>query len=115
MKVLIPVISGTENDPAFIDRASKGAKQIFILFVVEPSMMSSEISHGNAVINDIKSALGKKKKKCEDIMEWGDTTRKIIGIARLNSIGKVVLKGGVELSNQIAASLGNEKIPAEII
>ena len=115
MKVLIPVISGKEASPAFLEQASKGAKSIIILFVVEPSMMSSEISHGSAVMREMRDALGKKRKKCEEIMEWGDTIRKITGTARLNNICKVALMGGIDLSSRVASSLEENGIAAEII
>ena len=37
MKILIPLLSEKENDPQFIEKASKGATEIILLVVVDPS------------------------------------------------------------------------------
>ncbi len=99
MKVLIPILSKKENDEKFIDAAVIGAKEITLLVVVDTSLTSggygfasSEISQGNALMNDIRAMVGKKKKTCDDVLEWGETITKIDHIARLREVDKVVLQ-----------------------
>ncbi|MBN2067743.1 MAG: universal stress protein [Candidatus Diapherotrites archaeon] len=98
MKVLVPVLSQKEASPEFIERLSSKAKEIIVLLVIDTKAMSGqfgfaagEIAHANALMQQLKEAIGKKKKTCEDLMEWGDTFTKIEHTAMLKQADKIIL------------------------
>ena len=98
MKVLIPVLSETENDENFLEKALSGAKEVILLLVVDASpkdkfgFTTSFIQKARTVMEEVKKAVGQKRKTAEDILEWGDTQSKIVNIALLRKVDKVFLK-----------------------
>ena len=53
---------------------------------------TSFISKARAVMEEMKKAVGKKRKTAEDVIEWGDTQSKILNMALLRKVDKVFLK-----------------------
>ena len=100
MKVLIPLITKQENNPAFLEEAAGKAKEVVLLAIVDDDVLAkgrfgfaaNEIRHSNAFLAEVKQLLEKKGKEVKDISEWGDTERKICNIAKLNHVSKVSLK-----------------------
>ncbi len=117
-KVLVPVLSKKEASPEFVEKIAAKAKEIILLLVIDTASMSGqfgfaagEIAHANALMQKIKDALGKKKKTCDDILEWGDTLTKIENIAMLRQVDKIYL---VKQDNQFSKKLLKdlkEKLP----
>ena len=118
LKVLVPLISKREADPAFIETVASGAREIILLLVIDTAAMSGqfgfaagEISHANALMQEVKGAVGKKRKTCDDVIEWGDTLTKVEHFALLRNVDKLFL---VEQDNQFFKKLLNdlkEKLP----
>ncbi|MDP2974429.1 MAG: hypothetical protein Q8N60_05230, partial [Candidatus Diapherotrites archaeon] len=58
-----------------------------------------------------KNAIGKKRKTCEDIIEWGDTATKIEHLAMLRNVDKIYLvRQDNQFSKKMLRELG-EKLP----
>src|SRR3989344_2479313 len=98
MKVLIPILSELENDDAFLEKALSGAQEAILLLVVDASpkekfgFTTSHIAKARAVMEEVKKAVGKKRKTAEDVIEWGDTQGKIVNMALLRKVDRVFLK-----------------------
>jgi hypothetical protein len=97
-KVLVPLLSKRESNPLFIEKISSEAGGIVLLLVIDTKAMAGdfgfatgEIAVGNALMQKMKAALAKKKKECNDIIEWGDTSTKIEHLAQLHQVKKICL------------------------
>jgi hypothetical protein len=97
-KVLVPLLSKREAETAFIEVVANKAHEIILLLVIDTNAMSgefgfatNEIAVGNALMQKIKEAIGKKRKTCNDVIEWGDTTTKIEHMAQLYQVDKVYM------------------------
>lgn len=95
-KVLVPLLSKREAEPEFIEKIANKAKEITLLLVIDTNAMAgqfgfatNEIASGNALMQQAKTALGKKRKTCNDIIEWGDTATKIEHLAQLHQVDKI--------------------------
>jgi len=122
MKILLPVLSEKENDEEFLDLALKGAKETIILIVVDADskeefgFAASHIQRARAVMDQIKITLGKKRKSSEEILEWGDTNSKILNLALLRKVDKIVLKKQEnDYFETLVKKLKKEKLEVEII
>ena len=109
MRVLVPLISKKEADEKFVERVATKAKEIILLLVVDTEAMSGqfgfaagEIAQANALMQQVKNAVGRKRKTCEDIIEWGNTARKIEHLAQLRGVDKICL---VKQDNQFFKKL----------
>jgi hypothetical protein len=93
MKVLIPLLSRNELNEEFLEKALKGAHEIVLLMVIdkEDSPKASDISSSTHFMDEVKKAVGKKRKRCEEFTEWGETPTKIKNTAILNKVDKIVL------------------------
>lgn len=123
LKVLIPLLSKTENDAEFLERAVKGANEVTLLLVIDNSADGTQfgfalqqMAAGNALSAEVKAMVGKKKKSVHDILEWGNTRSKIVNTAKLRRVSKVVLRAqegkGFEA---LVEALRAEKINVEVI
>lgn len=97
-RVLAPLLSKREAEPAFVEAVASKANEIILLLVIDTNAMSgefgfatNEIAVGNALMQKIKELVGKKRKTCRDVMEWGDTATKIEHMAQLYRVDKVCL------------------------
>ena len=98
MSVLIPIISKKENSPEFLEKATRGQKQVFLLAIMDTGALAknfgfatSEIGHGSELIDEIKKTLAPKGIEANDVLEWGDTHQQIINYAKLKKTKKVAL------------------------
>ncbi|HZX19402.1 MAG TPA: hypothetical protein VFF13_00115 [archaeon] len=122
MLVLLPILSDKENDEKFLDEALKGAKQIILLIVVDAGkkeefgFATSQIQKARKVLEEVSETIGQKRKSYEDILEWGDTNAKVLNLAMLRKVDKVILK---KQENQyfkdLVKKLKHEKIEVEVI
>ena len=120
MKVLIPILS--ENDgPEFIKEASESAKEIVLLLVIDAApnqrfgFTTSQISRAQKAIQDAKKLIGKKK-KIEEVEEWGDTPTKIRNTALLKNVKKIVMKTQHnQLFETLVDKLRREKFEVELL
>ena len=97
-KVLVPLLSKREAEPAFVQAVASKAHEIILLLVIDTNAMTgefgfatNEIAVGNALMQKIKEAIGKKRKTCKDVIEWGDTATKIEHLAQLHHVNKLCL------------------------
>ncbi|MCR4335973.1 MAG: hypothetical protein NUV57_05580 [archaeon] len=122
MTVLIPLLSEKENDEEFLEQALKGTKDIILLIVVDANskeefgFATSHIQTARIVMEDVKTSIGKRRKRAEDIIEWGDTKNKIMNIALLRKVDKVILKKQENhYFEELVKNLRKEKIEVEVI
>ncbi|MFA5763239.1 MAG: hypothetical protein WC915_00320 [archaeon] len=122
MKILIPLLSGKEDTDYFIDTISKGADEIILLQIIDRDFMKrtstamGEVMHFSSLMTSVRKKIGLKRKKCTEITEWGATIKKILSIAFIQKVDKVVF---VEQTNQffeeILIELKKNKIKYETI
>lgn len=124
MKILLPILSGKETNKEFLKTAFKDADEAVLVLVIDQDAMAgvfgfatNEIRRGNDLIEELKMKVKKKKIKVDEVVEWGNTARKIENIIQLKNADKVVL---VEQENEYFEKLVKElkekvKIPVEII
>jgi hypothetical protein len=112
MRVLVPLLSKKEDSEEFVEMVTAKAKEIILLIVIDTAAMSGqfgfaagEIAQANALMQKMKNAIGKKRKTCEDIIEWGDTATKIEHMAMLRQVDKIYL---VKQDNQFSKKLLRE-------
>jgi hypothetical protein len=120
MKVLAPIISGKENSSEYIKGITDKVDKIVLLQIMDKEFMNKtsnamgEIMQFRNIVSEIKEKIGKKRKSCEEITEWGQTIKKIIAIAILQEVDKVVLvKQDNKFYEDILKELKKEKIKVE--
>ncbi len=95
MKVLIPLLSKQESNEEFIEKAVRKADEVFLLMVIEKqdsgSLKAADISSSTHFLEEVKKIIGKKRKKCEEFTEWGETSTKIRNTAIINKVDKIAL------------------------
>jgi len=122
MAVLIPLLSEKENDEEFLEQALKGTKEVILLIVVDADskeefgFAASHIKTARLVMEEVKATIGKKRKRSEDIIEWGDTKNKIMNIALLRKVDCVILKKQEnQYFDELVKNLEKEKIEVKVI
>jgi len=112
IKILVPLLSKKEAMPLFIEAVAGMGKQIILLLVIDTNSMvgqfgfaTGEIAAGNALMKEVKTAFGKKRKQCIDVIEWGDTATKIGHLALLHRVEKICI---VKQNNQFYENLLNK-------
>lgn len=122
MTILMPLLSEKENDEKFLEQALKGTRDVILLIVVDTDskeefgFAASHIQSARAVMEEVTTAIGKQRKKYEDIIEWGDTQSKIVNLALLRKVDKVVLKKQEnQYFDDLVKRLKKEKIDVKII
>lgn len=123
MKVLVPLLSKREAEPAFVEAIASKAHEIILLLVIDTNAMvgrfgfaTSEIGMGNALMQRLKAELGKKRKACNDVMEWGDTANKIEHIAQFYGIDRIyAVKQGNDYFRKLLADMKEKLKGIEII
>ncbi|MFH1391682.1 MAG: hypothetical protein ABIH20_05205 [Candidatus Diapherotrites archaeon] len=122
MTVLIPLLSEKENDEEFLEQALKGTKEVILLIVVDADskeefgFAASHIQTARLVMEEVKATIGKKRKRSEDIIEWGDTKNKIMNIALLRKVDRVILKKQEnQYFDELIKNLEKEKIEVKVI
>jgi hypothetical protein len=122
MKVLVPLLTGKENNPLFIEAFTVRVDEVILLQIVDKEFMSKtsaaigEVRQLTKVMEEIRKAVGLKKKKCSEITEWGSTLKKLLALAVLQKIDKVFLiKENTSFFDEITKELKKNKIPFEAI
>lgn len=122
MSVLIPIISKKENNEVFLENAIKKEKTVYLLAIMDTNaattnfgFATSEIGHGNELIEEIKTYLNPVKITVYDALEWGDTNSKILNYAKLKKIKKVALiKQDNKYFRDLVSELKENKIKVEL-
>ncbi len=117
-KILVPLLSKRESEEEFVATVAPGAGEIILLLVIDTHAMvggfgfaAGEIAVGNALMQKVKTAFGKKRKTCNDIIEWGDTANKIEHLAELNQVAKIfVVKQDNDFFKKLLKDM-KEKLP----
>ncbi|MCD6247402.1 MAG: universal stress protein [Candidatus Diapherotrites archaeon] len=97
MHVLIPILTKLEANEEFLEKATKGMRKVTVLIVVDASLQetfgiaASSLAQAQQIAEQIKAKLGKKRKSCEVLLEWGSTAETIDRIARLRAVSKIAL------------------------
>ena len=122
MNILIPILSESENDEPFLEEALKGVRGVILLIVVDSTsneefgFAASHIQKARRVMEDMKTMIGKKRKRSEEIIEWGETQSKILNLALLRKVDKVVLKKqDNQYFTELVEKLRKEKIDVQVI
>jgi len=122
MKVLVPLLTGKENSPMFIEAFTNKVDEVILLQIVDKDFMSrtssaiGEVRQFRTVMDEIKKIVGTKKKKCNEITEWGTTAKKILGIAVLQKIDKVFLVSDhTQFFEEVTKELKKNKIKFEAV
>ncbi|MDO8626953.1 MAG: hypothetical protein Q7K42_00675 [Candidatus Diapherotrites archaeon] len=126
-KILLPLISGQENNEEFLEEATKKAFEVMLLIVVDQEYLpkesgyaSSTIMKGTKLMESVKAIIGKKRKSAKEFSVWGKTEEQIYKVAVLQKVDKVVLR---KLNNlwfedvvkELQKSLKKENIELQII
>ena len=96
MKILAPLLSGKENSPEYIDAITSKVDNIILLqiidqdFMRETSKAMGEVMQFSNLMESMRKQIGLKRKKCEEITEWGHTVKKILSIAIIQQVDKVI-------------------------
>jgi hypothetical protein len=122
VKVLVPLLTGKENDKGFVEAFTKGVDEIILLQIVDKDFMSktasaiSEVRQSRALMDELKKIVGQKKKKCVEASEWGSTIQKIVGMAVLQKVDKVFLvKEKNQFFDDILKELKKNKVKVEVL
>ena len=120
--ILLPILSDEENNEEFLEKALKGTRDIILLIIVDADsnlefgFAASQIQKARAVMEGVTEIIGKKRKRYEDIIEWGDTQSKILNLALLRKVDKVVLKKQEnQYFEELVKKLKSEKVDVEVI
>jgi len=122
VKILVPLLSGRENDKVFIDALGKQAKEVVILQIVDKQFLPqagsamAEVRQFRIVADDLRKAIGAKRKKFFEMTEWGVTVPKIISTAMFQKVDKVFLvKQSNQFFDEVLVALKKNKINFELI
>ncbi len=98
MRVLLPVLSPEDANGPLIEQTLQDASVVYVLLVLDrfsPSskfgFKASDIMLGRETVEKVKDEIKKRKRLCNDIMEWGHTLEKIAQIAEMKQVEKIVL------------------------
>ncbi len=98
MKALVPLLSREENSPEFLEKL-KEFQEVVLLVCIDRSDMVGEFGFAagdmrsaTKFMEEMVSALKRRKIKVEDVLEWGETAQKIVQLAQLKKADTVLLK-----------------------
>ncbi|MBM3282126.1 MAG: hypothetical protein FJY86_02175 [Candidatus Diapherotrites archaeon] len=101
MRVLVPILSPADANDVFVQHISENASVVYLLLVLDPKSASasfgfktSEIMAGRETIDKMKLKIKENKRLCTDILEWGNTLEKIVQIAEMKQVEKILLHNG---------------------
>lgn len=122
MKVLVPIISGLEGEGLFVEAVTNKVDEIIILQVVDKEFHSNagsamgEVRQLRAVADELRRAVGAKKKKCVELTEWGSTIQKIVSVSLLQKPDRVYLvRQDNQFFDEITSALSKKKIKFEVV
>ena len=97
MKILAPLLSGKESSPEYIDAITNKVDKIILLQIIDRDFMSEtskamgEVMQFSTMMEEMRKQIGQKRKTCEEITEWGHTIKKVLSIAIIQKVDKVIL------------------------
>lgn len=122
MIILAPLLTGKENSDEYVGAISKGADKVIVLQVIDKEFMNKtstamgEVMQFSKILAELKKKIGQKRKACDEITEWGATTKKILAIAILQKVDKVVfVEQDNEFFKEILKELKKNKVKYETI
>lgn len=122
MIILVPLLSGKEDNLEFVNAICARGKKIILLQIVDQEFLAKtstamgEVMQNHTLLTKVKKSIQSKKKSVEEITEWGATIKKILSIAILQKVNKVFLvKQNNQFFGDILKAMDKEKIPYEII
>jgi len=122
MHILAPLISGRENSEEYVEAITKGADKVILLQIIDRDFMNKtsaamgEVMHFSTMMVELKKMIGKKRKPCDEITEWGHTIKKILSIALIQKIDKVVfVNQNNAFFKEILQELKKNKINYELV
>lgn len=122
LKILIPLLSGRENDPLFINSLSKEVKEVVVLQIVDKQFLPkagsamAEVRQFRIVADELRKSLVSKKKKLIEMTEWGVTIPKIVSIALMQKVDYVLLvKQNTQFFEEVVDELKDNKIKFELV
>ncbi len=122
MKILVPVLTGREKEPAFIEAITNKVDEIILLQIVDKDFSPragsamGEVRQFRIVLDGIKKEIGAKRKKYDELTEWGSTIPKIVSIALIKKVDKVVLvKQEIQFFDDIVKELKKNKVHVDVV
>lgn len=122
MIILVPLLSGKEDNPEFINAITAKGKKIILLQIVDKEFLSKtstamgEVMQNHTLLTKVKKLIQSKKKNVEEVTEWGLTIKKILSIAILQKVDKVFLiKQNNQFFGDILKAMDKQKVSYEII
>lgn len=123
LKILLPLLSKMENSQNFLAKALENCEEIILLVVVDKDAMvgqfgfaANDIMQCSQLLEELSNEILKRKIKCEDILEWGNTEQKILQLAELKKVDKIVLlKQGNKYFEDLLKKLQKAKIEIQAI
>lgn len=121
MKILIPILTGEEDDSEFLEEAVKDADELILLHVVKredigdvpAGYAGSKIKRGEEVMERVSKEISPRM-RVESNMEWGDPTKKVMALATINDVDEVVLKKS-KTADDMEEELKEMRISVKII
>jgi hypothetical protein len=122
MKILVPLLTGKEKNKVFLEAVTTKVDEVILLQIVDKDFLSragsamGEMRQSRIVLEEMKKIIGQKKKKCDELTEWGSTISKILSISLLQKVDKVLLvKQENQFFEDILRELKKNKINVEVI
>jgi len=122
MKILAPLISGKESSQEYVDAITNKVDKIVLLQIIDKDFMTQtstamgEVMQSSTMMETLRQKIGQKRKPCDEITEWGHTVKKIISIALIQEVDKVIF---VDQDNKffkdMLAELKKNKIAFETV
>ena len=122
MIVLAPLLSGKEAKKEFVNAITEKVDTVILLHIVDKEFMKrttsamGEVRQFSSLLAEVKKAVGAKRKTCDEVTEWGQTIPKLLSVAQLKRVDKVVLvKQRNTFFNEILNELEKNKIAVELV
>ncbi len=104
--VLIPVLTGKENNKKFLLEAVGSAKKVVVVYLIDQStgMTASEITkelqEKEVLLNQIDELIHSIGKKVKVYNEWGNLTEKISVISQRENVKEIVVQKRSKLAQK---------------
>ncbi|MDD3160216.1 MAG: hypothetical protein PHQ98_04565 [Candidatus ainarchaeum sp.] len=123
MNILVPILTLKENDTKFFEEIVKvKPDQVILLHVMDKSFVNkassaiSDIMQFRKISLELIKKLKDKKIDCEEISEWGVTTKKIVANSLIHKTNIVFLVDDkTEFNKEIIKELESNKIRYALI
>lgn len=96
--VLIPVVTGKENEKKFLYEALSNAQKAIVVFLIDQSSgltaneMSSELQKTEALLEEIEKTIHSMGKQVKVYNEWGSIREKIPVIAQREKAKQIIVQ-----------------------